>query len=259
MEEIPNNHLRCLKPCRSCNICHINWCRISSMNSLSRVRKIQTILRFFHKLMSKIKTIGDVFVLMFLPSPQQPVEIWCARFLDGWWLATTIETNIILFIDREYIIVHLKVFWYLVYNIYIYTHVLYSLCMVIYKQGGKICAYFSKVLSIPNTTSHQLPKAPTHRLRWFTIRCLDGQGNRETSVGIPLKLMGDVFFFCFFSPKVGFFSVSESLWQKYPPPPWKFSMWNLKIPKQPSLPVFPSDQPLGPSGCRLPRVARKFS
>ena len=33
MEEIPNNHLTCMKPCKKWNIYHINWCRISSINS----------------------------------------------------------------------------------------------------------------------------------------------------------------------------------------------------------------------------------
>ena len=34
MEEIPNNHLGCTKPCKSWDIYHINWCRISSIHSI---------------------------------------------------------------------------------------------------------------------------------------------------------------------------------------------------------------------------------
>ena len=33
MEEIPNNHLGCTKPYKQLDIYHINWCRISSINS----------------------------------------------------------------------------------------------------------------------------------------------------------------------------------------------------------------------------------
>jgi len=33
MEEIPNNHLGCIKPCKQWDTYHINWCRISSINS----------------------------------------------------------------------------------------------------------------------------------------------------------------------------------------------------------------------------------
>ena len=35
MEEIPNNHLGCKKPCKSWDELPINWCRISSINSIS--------------------------------------------------------------------------------------------------------------------------------------------------------------------------------------------------------------------------------
>ena len=34
MEEIPNNHLTWMKPCKYWNIYHINWCRISSISSM---------------------------------------------------------------------------------------------------------------------------------------------------------------------------------------------------------------------------------
>ena len=33
MEEIPNNHLGCIKPCRYWDKLPINWCRISSINN----------------------------------------------------------------------------------------------------------------------------------------------------------------------------------------------------------------------------------
>ena len=32
MEEIPNNHLGCIKPCKEWDVYHVNWCRISSIN-----------------------------------------------------------------------------------------------------------------------------------------------------------------------------------------------------------------------------------
>ena len=35
MEEIPNNHLGCIKPCKQWDNLHINWCRISSIDSIS--------------------------------------------------------------------------------------------------------------------------------------------------------------------------------------------------------------------------------
>ena len=35
MEEIPNNHLGCKKPYKYWDIYYINWCRISSINSMS--------------------------------------------------------------------------------------------------------------------------------------------------------------------------------------------------------------------------------
>ena len=31
----PANHLGCINPCKSRDICHINWCRMSSINSMS--------------------------------------------------------------------------------------------------------------------------------------------------------------------------------------------------------------------------------
>ena len=34
MEEIPNNHLGCIKPCKDWDRLPINWCRISSINSI---------------------------------------------------------------------------------------------------------------------------------------------------------------------------------------------------------------------------------
>ena len=34
MEEIPNNHLGCIKPCKYWDIFHINWCRIFSINRI---------------------------------------------------------------------------------------------------------------------------------------------------------------------------------------------------------------------------------
>ena len=37
MEEIPNNHLGCIKPYEYRDIYYINWCRISSINSCSEV------------------------------------------------------------------------------------------------------------------------------------------------------------------------------------------------------------------------------
>ena len=36
MEEIPNNHLECIKPCKQWDIHHINWCRISSINRMAK-------------------------------------------------------------------------------------------------------------------------------------------------------------------------------------------------------------------------------
>ena len=35
MEDIPNNHLGCINPCKQWDIYHINWCRISSINSIT--------------------------------------------------------------------------------------------------------------------------------------------------------------------------------------------------------------------------------
>ena len=34
MEEIPNNHLGCINPCKYWDILRINWCRISALNSM---------------------------------------------------------------------------------------------------------------------------------------------------------------------------------------------------------------------------------
>ena len=35
--EIPNNHLRCIKPCKQWGELPINWCRISAINNISYI------------------------------------------------------------------------------------------------------------------------------------------------------------------------------------------------------------------------------
>ena len=48
MEEIANNHLGCIKPCKSWDKLHINWCRISSINSRYRSYRYLYKNSFFH-------------------------------------------------------------------------------------------------------------------------------------------------------------------------------------------------------------------
>ena len=39
MDELPNNHLGCMKPCKWCDIYHIGWCRNSSINRITTTFK----------------------------------------------------------------------------------------------------------------------------------------------------------------------------------------------------------------------------
>ena len=81
MEEILH-HLRCIKPCKERDIYHINWCRISSINSILRNLLVDWATNNLTRLMIGQRWAGR-FISTSVAEQQQP---WC----DSCSLATIV-------------------------------------------------------------------------------------------------------------------------------------------------------------------------
>ena len=86
MEEIPNNHLAYIKPCKYWDIDHIKWCRISSINSIIHASRIlQNFMKIYHLTQPRQQHLEPLFLQCFISTKSgqlsststHTIHVWC--------------------------------------------------------------------------------------------------------------------------------------------------------------------------------------